>query len=79
MDDQRRADHELPDVPQQRDDSPYAALDKQRGAPIGARQHVRSDTGEDAVSRPGGATQNSGGALASNEDELGAGPGRGAD
>jgi hypothetical protein len=71
--------HELPDVPQQRDDSPYAALNNVRGAPTGARQHVRSDAGHDAVARPGGATQNSGGALASNDDEMGHGPGRGAD
>jgi hypothetical protein len=71
--------HQLPDVPQQRDDSPYAALNNQRGAPAGARQHVRSDDGSDAVARPGGATQNSGGALASNEEEHGDGPGRGAD
>jgi hypothetical protein len=78
-DDAKAAHHKLPEVPQQRDDSPYAALNNQRGAPTGARQHVRSDTGEDAVARPGGATQNSGGALASNEEELGDGPGRGAD
>jgi len=71
--------HELPEVPQQRDDSPYAALNNSRGAPAGARHHVRSDAGHDAVARPGGATQNSGGALASNDEELGSGPGRGAD
>ena len=72
-------DHELPDVPQQRDDSPYASLNQMQGAPVGARQNVRSDDGRDAVARPGGATQNSGGALANNDDELGSGPGRGAD
>jgi hypothetical protein len=71
--------HAMPDFPAQRDDSPYAALSDSRGAPLGARQHVRSETGEDAVARPGGATQNSGGALQSNEEELGPGPGRGAD
>ncbi len=69
-------EHQMPEFPEQRDDSPYAAL---HGAPSGARQHVRSDTGQEAVARPGGATQNSGGALASNEEELGSGPGRGAD
>ena len=50
-----------------------------RGAPGGARQHVRSETRQGAVARPGGATQNSGGALQSNDEELGHGPGRGAD
>ena len=49
------------------------------GSPSGARQNVRSDTLQGAVARPGGASQNSGGALANNEDELGHGPGRGAD
>lgn len=49
------------------------------GAPSGARQNVRSETMQGAAARPGGATQNSGGALANNEDELGEGPGRGAD
>jgi hypothetical protein len=49
------------------------------GAPSGARQNVRSDTQVGAPARPGGATQNSGGALANNDDELGQGPGRGAD
>ncbi|MDB4884166.1 MAG: hypothetical protein JWL95_2932 [Gemmatimonadetes bacterium] len=76
-DTQKPEAHELPEYPEQRDDSPYASL--HGGAPGGARQNVRSDTGQGAVARPGGATQNSGGALASNEDELGAGPGRGAD
>jgi hypothetical protein len=79
IDDSQGGHHELPEVPSQRDDSPYAAFDSQRGAPTGARHHVRSDAGHDAVARPGGATQNSGGALAANDDELGAGPGRGAD
>jgi hypothetical protein len=40
---------------------------------------VRNDTMQGAVARPGGATQNSGGAIANNDDELGHGPGRGAD
>ena len=75
----KAGDHELPDVPQQRDDSPYASLNEMKGAPAGARQNVPSNDGRDAVARPGGATQNSGGSLASNDDELGAGPGRGAD
>ena len=72
-------EHETPEFPQQRDDSPYAAMNESRGAPGGARQHVRSETGQGGVARPGGATQNSGGALQSNDEELGHGPGRGAD
>lgn len=52
---------------------------KASGAPGGARQHVRSDTSQGAVARPGGATQNSGGAIVGNEEEIGHGPGRGAD
>jgi hypothetical protein len=72
-------DHEMPEFPAQRDDSPYAALSDSRGAPGGARQHVRIETVQGAVARPGGATQNSGGALQSNDEELGHGPGRGAD
>jgi len=78
-DQQKPEEHEMPAFPAQRDDSPYAALSDSRGAPLGARQHVRSETGEDAVARPGGATQNSGGALQSNDEELGHEPGRGAD
>jgi hypothetical protein len=79
-DDQRKPEeHEMPEFPAQRDDSPYAGLTDSRGAPGGARQHVRSETGQGAVARPGGATQNSGGALQSNDEELGHGPGRGAD
>ena len=54
-------------------------MNEQRGAPGGARQNVRSETKQGAVARPGGATQNSGGALESNDEELGHGPGRGAD
>jgi hypothetical protein len=77
--DPKHEEHQMPDFPAQRDDSPYASLSDARGAPRGARHHVRSDTGEDAVARPGGATQNSGGALQSNDEELGDGPGRGAD
>jgi len=72
-------EHQLPDFPAQRDDSPYASMGDSRGAPGGARQHVRSETKQGAVARPGGATQNSGGALQSNDEELGDGPGRGAD
>jgi hypothetical protein len=49
------------------------------GAPGGARQNVRSETSQGAVARPGGATQNSGGALLRNDEESGHGPGRGAD
>jgi hypothetical protein len=49
------------------------------GAPGGARQHVRKGTSQGAVARPGGATQNSGGALTGNEEEHGDEPGRGAD
>ena len=41
------------------------------GAPGGARQNVRSGYVQPGVARPGGATQNSGGALLTNEDELG--------
>ena len=48
-------------------------------APGGARQHVRLDTVQGAAARPGGATQNSGGAQDSNDEEMGHGPGRGAD
>jgi len=72
-------EHEMPEFPEQRDDSPYAGMNDSRGAPGGARQHVRSETRQGAVARPGGATQNSGGALQSNDEELGHGPGRGAD
>ena len=79
-DDQRKQEeHEMPDFPEQRDDSPYASLSDTRGAPGGARHHVRSETGQGAVARPGGATQNSGGALQSNDEELGHGPGLGSD
>jgi hypothetical protein len=49
------------------------------GIPGGSRQHVRSETEQGAVSRPGGATQHSGGALNSNAEEFGSGPGKGAD
>ena len=61
------------------DQEPSEGLPTEFGAPSGARQNVRSDTEQGAVARPGGATQNSGGALANNDDELGQGPGRGAD
>jgi hypothetical protein len=53
--------------------------DRQTGAPGGARQNVRLATEQGAVARPGGATQNSGGAIESNQEESGDGPGRGAD
>jgi hypothetical protein len=81
MSDEKRnaEEHETPEFPQQRDDSPYAALNEPHGAPGGARQNVRSETKQGAVARPGGATQNSGGAIVSNDEELGHGPGRGAD
>ena len=49
------------------------------GAPGGARQNVRSGTSQGAVARPGGATQNSGGAIENNAEEFGEGPGGGAD
>ena len=52
--------------------------ERQAGAPAGARQHVRGGTEQGAVARPGGATQNSGGAILGNE-EQGNEPGRGAD
>ena len=77
--DRKPEEHHVPEFPQQRDDSPYAGMNDSRGAPGGARQHVRSETGQGAVARPGGATQNSGGALQSNDEEIGHGPGRGAD
>jgi hypothetical protein len=58
---------------------PSEGVHTEFGAPSGARQNVRLGTQQGAVARPGGATQNSGGAIANNEDELGDGPGRGAD
>jgi hypothetical protein len=58
---------------------PSEGVEMEFGAPSGARQNVRSETQQGAPARPGGATQNSGGALANNDDELGQGPGRGAD
>jgi hypothetical protein len=64
---------------EQADQEPSEGLQTEFGAPSGARQNVRSETQQGAVARPGGATQNSGGALANNDDELGQGPGRGAD
>ena len=54
-------------------------LDRPSGAPGGARQNVRSETAHGAVARPGGAAQNSGGALESADEEAGHGPARGAD
>ena len=53
--------------------------ERQAGAPGGARQNVRVQTEQGAVALPGGATQNSGGAIKQNADEAGDGPGRGAD
>ncbi|MFL5606580.1 MAG: hypothetical protein ACJ8AD_09060 [Gemmatimonadaceae bacterium] len=64
---------------QQADQEPAEGSHIEFGAPSGARQNVRSEMQQGAVARPGGATQNSGGALANNDDELGQGPGRGAD
>jgi hypothetical protein len=49
------------------------------GAPAGAWQNARRETNQGAVARPGGATQNSGGARLGNEEEAGWGPARGAD
>ena len=63
--------------PQGEPREPLAA--RKSGIPGGSRQHVRSGTEQGAVARPGGATQNSGGALNSNAEEIGEGPGRGAD
>jgi hypothetical protein len=51
---------------------------KTHGAPAGARQNVRSGTEQGAVARPGGATQNSGGAIVANDEEQGTEPGRSA-
>jgi hypothetical protein len=53
--------------------------ERQAGAPAGARQHVRRDAGQGGAARPGGATQNSGGAIVGNEEEQGNEPGRGGD
>ena len=53
--------------------------ERQAGAPGGARQNVRIATEQGAVARPGGATQNSGGAIEGNQEEAGDGRGRGAD
>jgi hypothetical protein len=64
---------------EQADQEPLDGVHTEFGAPSGARQNVRSEMVQGAVARPGGATQNSGGALANNADELGEGPGRGAD
>ena len=51
----------------------------QSGAPSGARQNVQLESEQDVAARPGGATQNSGGALESNCEEGLTGPGRGGD
>jgi hypothetical protein len=58
---------------------PSEGVHTEFGAPSGARQNVRNEVMQGVVARPGGATQNSGGAIANNDDELGHGPGRGAD
>ena len=50
----------------------------QAGAPGGAWQHVQAGTEREAAARPGGATQNSGGAILGNEEQESE-PGRGAD
>ncbi len=42
--------------------------DKSYGPPPGARHHVSNETVQDAVARPGGAAQNSGGAIAGNSE-----------
>jgi hypothetical protein len=79
-DEQRKQqDHEMPDFPAQRDDSPYAALNDDRGAPGGARRDVRSDSGQGTAARPGGANQNPPDAQQGSDEELTDGPGRGAD
>jgi hypothetical protein len=72
-------EHRLPDVPSQRDDSPYASLNDAPGAPPEVRQSARGESGPGTVARSGGATQSSGGQLDENGEELGTGPGRGAD
>ena len=65
---------------EQRSANEQVELEQQQyGAPGGARQNVRAGTNQGAKARPGGATQNSGGALESNDEELGSGPARGAD
>ena len=80
MSDQRRQDeHEMPEFPQQRDDSPYASLRDARDVPGGGRHHVADETGAGAVARPGGGAQNPAGALPNDDEEHGDGPGRGAD
>jgi len=64
----------------ERDEMERARLlgERQAGAPGGARQHVRNGTDQGVAARPGGATQNSGGAIVGNA-EQGDEPGRGAD
>lgn len=58
---------------------PEQEVPRKSGIPAGSRQHVRSDTEQGRVARPGGATQHSGGSLSSQDEEVGSGPGRGAD
>ena len=67
------------DASEQREPSGEPGAQRSPGVPGGARQHVRSETEKGAAARPGGATQHSGGAQTSNDEETGAGPGRGAD
>jgi hypothetical protein len=74
-------DHESRNAEQERMIEEQADLEARKlsGAPPGARQNVRLETEQGAVARPGGATQNSGGAILGNDEECGSGPGRGAD
>jgi hypothetical protein len=72
------AEHDRTDVNEEMERS-RESVGRQAGAPGGARQHVRSGTEQGAVARPGGATQNSGGAIRGNEEEGANEPGRGAD
>jgi hypothetical protein len=67
------------DTSEQREPSGESGAQRELGAPGGARRHVRSETEQGAAARPGGAEQHSGGAQSSNDEETGAGPGRGAD
>ena len=70
---------ELQPAPNQIDGQSEPTSRSLTGAPGGARQNVRIETSQGAVARPGGATQNSGGAIEGNAEELGTGPARGAD
>ena len=72
-------EHRLPEVPSQRDDSPYASLNDAPGAPAEVRQSERGESGPGTVARSAGATESSGGELDECGRELGTGPGRGGD